>query len=65
MFTRNEQHLQKSMFGSINSLPEKILKRLEASWAGTFYEQVFVRIEEDRFAVLYSDKPSRPCTGSP
>jgi len=29
MFVRNEQHLQKSMFGSINSLPEKILKRLE------------------------------------
>ncbi|MCJ7737435.1 MAG: transposase [Anaerolineae bacterium] len=60
MFVRNKQHLQKLMFGSINSLPEKILKRLEASWAGTFYEQVFVRIDEDRFGLLYSDKPSRP-----
>lgn len=50
------------MFGSINSLPEKTLKRLEASWAGTFYHQVFVRIDEDRFAVLYSDAPSRPNT---
>jgi hypothetical protein len=50
------------MFSSISSLPEKILKRLEASWAGTFYEQVFVRIDEDRFAVLYSDEASRPNT---
>lgn len=60
MFVPNNRHLQNSMFGSINSLPEKILTRLEASWAGTFYHQVFVRIDEDRFAVLYSDEPSRP-----
>lgn len=60
MFVANNQHRQMSMFGSINSLPEKILKRLETSWAGTFYHQVFVRIDEDRFAVLYSDEPSRP-----
>ena len=62
MFAPNKRHLQMSMFGSINSLPEKILKRLQASWAGTFYHQVFVRIDEDRFAVLYSDAPSRPNT---
>ena len=60
MFVPNNRHLQISMFGSINSLPEKIVKRLEASWAGTFYDQVFVRIEEGRFAMLYSDEPSRP-----
>jgi hypothetical protein len=48
------------MFGSFNSLPKKIRKRLEASWAGTFYDQVFVRIDESRFAVLYADEPSRP-----
>jgi hypothetical protein len=48
------------LFSSISSLPEKILKRLEASWAGTFYDQVFVRIDEDRFAGLYCDEPSRP-----
>ena len=60
MYRKNKQHLQKSMFGSINSLPEKILKRLEASWAGTFYQHIFVRIDEDGFAVLYSDEPSRP-----
>jgi len=41
-------------------LSRSILKRLEGSRAGTFYEQVFVRIDEDRFAVLYADEPSRP-----
>jgi hypothetical protein len=62
MFVANDRHLQISMFGSIDSLPEKIRKRLEASWAGTFYDQVFVRVDESRFAVLYSDEPSRPNT---
>jgi hypothetical protein len=62
MFVANDRHLQMPMFGSIHSLPEKIRKRLEASWAGTFYHHVFVRIDEDRFAVLYSDEPSRPNT---
>lgn len=60
MFVANDRHLQMPMFGSINSLPKKIRKRLEASWAGTFYDQVFVRIDESRFAVLYADEPSRP-----
>jgi hypothetical protein len=60
MFVVNDRHLQMPMFSSIDSLPEKIRKRLEASWAGTFYEHVFVRIDENCFAVLYSDEPSRP-----
>jgi hypothetical protein len=62
MFVANDRHLQMPMFSSIDSLPEKIRKRLEASWAVTFYDQVFVRIDEDRFAVLYSNEPSRPNT---
>jgi len=48
------------MFSSVDSLPAKVLKRLESSWAGTFYHQVFVRIDESIFAVLYSNEPSRP-----
>jgi hypothetical protein len=62
MFVPNDRHLQMPMFSSINSLPEKILKRLETSWADTLYHQVFVRVDEDRFAVLYADEPSRPNT---
>jgi hypothetical protein len=48
------------MFSSIYELPKKQLKRLEESWAGTFYHEFFIRIDEELFAVLYSDEPSRP-----
>jgi hypothetical protein len=33
---------------------------LESSWAGAFYRQVFVRLDEEPFAVLYSAEASRP-----
>ena len=62
MFRRNDRHLQMPMFSSIDSLTEKQRKRLEASWAGTFYREVFMRIDESMFAILYSDEPSRPNT---
>lgn len=55
MFRKNDQHQQMPMFSSINSLPEKLQKRLEESWAGTFYREFFVRIDKEVFAVLYSD----------
>ena len=60
MFRRNDQHLQMPLFSSIDSLTEKQQERLEASWAGTFYREVFMRIDESIFAILYSDEPSRP-----
>lgn len=60
MFKENNQHLQQPLFSTISSLPEKQLKRLKDSWAGTFYEDIFARIEERDFEVLYSDAPSRP-----
>ncbi|MCP4488787.1 MAG: transposase, partial [Gammaproteobacteria bacterium] len=60
MFRKNEQHLQMSLFSSINALPEKLQKRLEESWSGIFYREFFVRIDETPFAILYSDEASRP-----
>ncbi len=61
MFRKNDQHLQWPLISSIDSLPRKQQARLEASWAGTFYHELFCRINEDPFAVLYSDdKASRP-----
>ena len=60
MFRKNDQHLQMPMFSSIDTLPDKQRKRLDDSWAGTYYHQVFVRIDEDPFAMLYADDPSRP-----
>ncbi len=60
MFRENKSHLQKPLFSTITTLPAKQRQRLEESWAGTFYEELFVRIDERTFEVLYSDKASRP-----
>jgi hypothetical protein len=62
MFVENNQHKQLSLINSVNDLPEKHQKRLEESWAGSFYREFFCRIEEAIFSVLYSEKPSRPNT---
>jgi len=60
MFRKNESHLQKDLWSGLNELPGKLRERLENSWAGTFYELVFVKIDESICEVLYSDKASRP-----
>ena len=62
MFKSNKKHLQPNLFSTINQLPEKQRKRLETSWADTFYREVFCRIDEEKFSVMYSDEPSRPNT---
>ena len=60
MYRPNQGHLQKPLLSGMNTLPETQRKRLEESWAQTFYEEVFCRIDESIFEVLYSDKVSRP-----
>lgn len=60
MFTRNDKHKQSLMFSGMDSLPEKARKRLQSSWAEAFYQELFCRIDESAFAVLYSEKKSRP-----
>jgi hypothetical protein len=60
MFRKNDQHLQWPLFSSIDSLPKKQQVRLEASWAGTFYHELFCRFDEEAFADVYSDEASRP-----
>jgi hypothetical protein len=60
MFVANDKHRQLNMFSSITSLPQDELNLLKRSWADTFYHELFCRIDEQIFAVLYSDKPSRP-----
>jgi hypothetical protein len=62
MFRENNQHLQHGLFDTFQELPQKVQQRLETSWADTFYREVFCRIDESPFAVLYSDEPSRPNT---
>lgn len=60
MFRKNDQHRQQAMFSTLDDLPAKPRKRLENSWAATFYREFFSRIDENIFAILYSDQASRP-----
>jgi len=60
MFRQNKRHLQPALISDLDALPAKQKERLEGSWAGTFYREVFVRLDEKPFAVLYSDEASRP-----
>ena len=60
MFKENNQHLQPYLISNITDLPKKQQNLLEDSWAGTFYQEVFCRIDEQNFNVLYVDFPSRP-----
>lgn len=60
MFKKNHRHLQIPLTSNIDELPEKLRKRLENSWAGVFYREIYSRIDEGSFAELYADCPSRP-----
>lgn len=60
MFKKNNRHIQPLLLSNVSQLSEKHRQRLERSWAGVFYQEVFSRINEEIFAVLYADFPSRP-----
>lgn len=62
MYRKNPRSTQPLLLSDVHGLPPKLLRRLQRSWATTFREEVFQRIDEDAFAVLYSDKGSRPNT---
>ena len=60
MFKKNTKHLQPALISAASELPEKQLKLLKGSWAETFYQEFFCRINEESFAAMYSSEPSRP-----
>jgi hypothetical protein len=60
MFRKNQRHQQLPMFSTVGSLRNDQQKLLDESWAGTFYRELFCRLDEGPFAVLYSDEASRP-----
>jgi hypothetical protein len=60
MFRKNEEHRQQSFFSGHYLLPDKLQDRLLTSWAETFYQKLFCRIDEESFAPLYSEEASRP-----
>ena len=58
-----ENHCQQvSLVDSFTGLTAREKKALEKSWAKVFADEIFQEIDESRFAVLYSDKASRPNT---
>ena len=60
MFKKNNTYLQPLLIRNINDLAPKQRLGLEQSWAGSFYQEFFCRINEEAFAGLYADEPSRP-----
>jgi hypothetical protein len=60
MFKSNARKVQPYLISNVKDLPEKQLKRLEKSWSGVFFREFYSRIDEQAFAVLYADFPSRP-----
>lgn len=60
MFKKNKRHIQPPLISEVSQLPERQFSRLEQSWAGVFYREVFFRLDESAFSCLYSDLPSRP-----
>jgi hypothetical protein len=60
MFRKNQRHLQRALLSDLDHLTAKQRKRLDESWAGVFRREVFARLDEAPFAVLYSDEASRP-----
>jgi hypothetical protein len=62
MYRKNPRSSQPLLLSDVNGLPPRLRERLQRSWAATFREEVFLRIDEDAFAELYSTKDSRPNT---
>ncbi|HIH36962.1 MAG TPA: DDE transposase, partial [Methanocellales archaeon] len=61
MFRKNTEHLQGSIFGTVEMLlGESQKKAYLESRERWFYELVFKRIDEKAFAPLYSEEKSRP-----
>jgi hypothetical protein len=60
MFKSNPRKVQPYLISNVNDLPKKQLTRLEKSWSGVFFREFFSRIDEQAFADLYADIPSRP-----
>lgn len=60
MFRENKKHQQVTLFGMVHQLPVGVKKILDESWSPAFRKLVFEKIEERRYAGLYSDIVSRP-----
>lgn len=62
MFKENTKHEMPELFSEKNQMPDNLKKKYEKSWAKKFYEDVFCKIDETIFRVLFSKKISKPNT---
>ncbi len=60
MFRENKKYQQVTLFGIVHQLPQGVKKILDKSWAPAFRKLVFEKVDEKRYAGLYSDIDSRP-----
>jgi len=60
MFRKNTTHLQTSFFDIDNQLSERKKKKIRESEEYSFYQLIFRKIDEEKFAKLYSENGSRP-----
>jgi hypothetical protein len=60
MFKENQKHRQVTIYGMVHQFSVGTMKRLDKSWAPIFRKLVFEKIDERRYAVLYSPIESRP-----
>ncbi len=60
MFRQNQRHRQMTLFGTVYQMPVGAMKMMDKSWAPAFRQLIFEKIEERRYAELYSTVESRP-----
>jgi hypothetical protein len=60
MFRENHRHEQGKFFNTVGQLPWGVKKMMDKSWAPGFRGLIFKKIDERRYAELYSDVDSRP-----
>lgn len=60
MFKENHRHEQMGFFNTVDQLPTGVKKMMDKSWAPAFREMIFEKIDERRYAGLYSNVDSRP-----
>ncbi|GFP24707.1 hypothetical protein HKBW3S25_00144 [Candidatus Hakubella thermalkaliphila] len=60
MFRGNEGHRQTALFSTVQHLPRGVKKMLDSSWAPPFRRLILEKIDERRYAELYSPLKSRP-----
>src|SRR5690606_16154230 len=60
MFKQNTGYQQKELFGFEDNLTKKQITYLKSSTEFTFFNEIFSKIDERKFSLLYSSTKSRP-----